>query len=67
MSHVPITNYVGIVRAGKYEEGFWELAMATELSDNLVYDEPWGWMQPPIHALGALTLEQVLYTVLYAY
>ena len=33
--------------------------MAAELSDNLVYDEPWGWMQPPAHALGALMLEQV--------
>lgn len=24
----------------------------------LNYDEPWGWMQPPRHALGALLLEQ---------
>jgi hypothetical protein len=45
--------------AGKYDDGFWELNMAADLSDNLVYDEPWGWMQPPVHALGALTLEQV--------
>jgi hypothetical protein len=45
--------------AGKYDDGFWELNMAADLSDNLVYDEPWGWMQPPLHALGALTLEQV--------
>ena len=27
-------------------------------SDNLVYAEPWAWMQPPRHALGALLLEQ---------
>lgn len=25
---------------------------------NLPYDEPWGWMQPTRHALGALLLEQ---------
>jgi hypothetical protein len=37
--------------------------MAADLSDNLVYDEPWGWMQPPVHALGALNLEQVGYLV----
>ena len=24
----------------------------------LLYDEPWGWMQPTRHALGALLLEQ---------
>lgn len=44
---------------GQYEEAFWELNMAATLSDDLVYDEPWGWMQPPLHALGALSLEQV--------
>ena len=27
-------------------------------SDGLPYDEPWGWMQPTRHALGALLLEQ---------
>ena len=26
--------------------------------DTLRYDEPWGWIQPVRHALGALTLEQ---------
>jgi len=40
------------------EQAFWELEMAAKLSDELVYDEPWGWMQPPGHALGALSLEQ---------
>ncbi len=33
--------------------------MAAQECDDLVYDEPWGWMQPPLHALGALSLEQV--------
>lgn len=32
------------------------LMQAVSLSDRLVYDEPWGWMQPPRHALGALLL-----------
>ena len=41
------------MRTGQYEEAFWELNMAATLSDDLVYDEPWGWMQPPLHALGA--------------
>ena len=26
--------------------------------DRLPYDEPWGWIQPTRHALGALLLEQ---------
>jgi hypothetical protein len=47
------------IMPGKFDEAFWELQMAADLSDNLVYDEPWGWMQPPLHALGALNLEQV--------
>lgn len=44
---------------GDYEMAFESLKIAVELSDNLVYDEPWGWMQPPCHALGGLMLEQV--------
>ncbi|CAN0220162.1 unnamed protein product, partial [Ectocarpus sp. 4 AP-2014] len=28
------------------------------LDTSLVYDEPWGWMVPSRHALGALLLEQ---------
>jgi hypothetical protein len=28
------------------------------LEDTLPYDEPWGWMQPARHALGALLFEQ---------
>ncbi|WP_338682510.1 hypothetical protein QD712_10075 [Streptomyces acidiscabies] len=34
------------------------LERSVELSDNLPYDEPWGWMQPTRHAYGALLLEQ---------
>jgi tetratricopeptide (TPR) repeat protein len=32
------------------------------LSYALPYDEPWGWMQPPSHALGALLAEQGRYS-----
>ena len=35
------------------------LREAIELDDDLNYDEPWGWMQPTRHALGALLLEGV--------
>ena len=31
---------------------------AIRLDDALNYDEPWGWMQPVRHSLGALLLEQ---------
>ena len=31
---------------------------AVRRDDALNYDEPWGWMQPTRHALGALLLEQ---------
>ena len=33
-------------------------ATRSGLEDALAYDEPWGWMQPTRHALGALLLEQ---------
>ena len=45
-------------RAGSYQEAFAHLRRAVELDDGLPYDEPWGWMQPARHALGALLLEQ---------
>jgi len=45
-------------RKGSYEEAFTSLRKAVELDDSLPYDEPWGWMQPARHALGALLLEQ---------
>jgi tetratricopeptide (TPR) repeat protein len=45
-------------RNGSYEAAFAQLRRAVELDDGLPYDEPWGWMQPARHALGALLLEQ---------
>ena len=43
---------------GNYEAAFAHLRKSVELDDNLPYDEPWGWMQPTRHALGALLIEQ---------
>ena len=45
-------------RRGNHDVAFAHLRRSIELDDGLVYDEPWGWMQPPRHALGALLLEQ---------
>jgi len=45
-------------RKAQYDVAFDHLRKAVDLADNLPYDEPWGWMQPPRHALGALLLEQ---------
>jgi len=45
-------------RKGAHDEAFAKLRHAAALSDGLTYDEPWGWMQPVRHALGALLLEQ---------
>jgi tetratricopeptide (TPR) repeat protein len=45
-------------RKGDHDNAFTHLRRSVELSDALPYDEPWGWMQPPRHALGALLLEQ---------
>jgi len=45
-------------RKGNYETAFAHLRRAVELDDALLYDEPWGWIQPSRHALGALLLEQ---------
>ncbi len=43
---------------GDHEAGLAHLRRAVELDDTLPYDEPWGWMQPTRHALGALLLDQ---------
>lgn len=43
---------------GNHETAFRHLYAAVERDDGLPYDEPWGWMQPARHALGALLLEQ---------
>jgi tetratricopeptide (TPR) repeat protein len=45
-------------RRGDFEAAFARLRRSVELDDSLPYDEPWGWMQPTRHALGALLLEQ---------
>jgi tetratricopeptide (TPR) repeat protein len=44
--------------AGNHDLGYTHLREACRLSDNLAYSEPWPWMHPPRHALGALLLEQ---------
>ena len=43
---------------GHADAAFAHLRRAVELDDTLPYDEPWGWMQPARHALGALLLDQ---------
>ena len=45
-------------RKGNHDAAFAHLRRAVELDDALLYDEPWGWIQPSRHALGALLLEQ---------
>jgi tetratricopeptide (TPR) repeat protein len=45
-------------RKGNYDSAFAHLRQSVALDDALPYDEPWGWMQPTRHALGALLLEQ---------
>jgi tetratricopeptide (TPR) repeat protein len=47
-------------RKGNHAVAFAHLRRAVELDDALAYDEPWGWIQPTRHALGALLLEQGL-------
>lgn len=45
-------------RQEHYEVAFNHLREAVRRDDNLAYTEPWAWMHPPRHALGALLLEQ---------
>ena len=45
-------------RRGDFKAAFAHLRKSVDLEDNLAYNEPWGWMQPTRHALGALLLEQ---------
>ena len=42
----------------EHDACFARLRAAIALEDDLPYDEPWRWMQPIRHALGALLLEQ---------
>src|SRR5262245_3623143 len=45
-------------RRGNHDAAFGLLRDAVAKDEALHYDEPWGWFQPPSHALGALLLEQ---------
>ncbi len=65
---VPCQDILGVAREvlageiayhrGAHEVAFAHLRQAVINEDNLPYDEPWGWMMPSRHALGALLLEQ---------
>ena len=48
-------------RKANYDQAFRYLRLAVEGDDSLRYDEPWGWMMPVRHALGALLTEQGKY------
>jgi tetratricopeptide (TPR) repeat protein len=48
-------------RRGATEDAFRLLREAVALDQELNYDEPWGWMEPARHALGALLTEQGRY------
>ena len=43
---------------GNYEVAYEHLRESVRRDDNLEYIEPWAWMHPPRHALGALLSEQ---------
>lgn len=45
-------------RKRNYARAFAALRRAVERDDALNYTEPWAWMHPPRHALGALLAEQ---------
>ena len=45
-------------RKGNFEAAYANLRLSVAREDALPYDEPWGWMQPTRHALGALLYEQ---------
>tara|TARA_B100000676_G_C18088917_1_gene857676 strand:- start:2536 stop:4266 length:1731 start_codon:yes stop_codon:yes gene_type:complete len=45
-------------RRENYDAAFAHLRIAVRRDDNLNYTEPWAWMHPPRHALGALLIEQ---------
>jgi tetratricopeptide (TPR) repeat protein len=48
-------------RKGNYSEAFALLRESVERQDGLMFDEPWGKMQPIRHALGGLLCEQGYY------
>jgi tetratricopeptide (TPR) repeat protein len=45
-------------RKGNYDHAFELLREAVKRDVSLHYDEPWGWMMPVAHSLGALLLDQ---------
>ena len=45
-------------RKRNHERAFEALRLAVERDDNLNFTEPWAWMHPPRHALGALLAQQ---------
>ncbi|KAI9034598.1 hypothetical protein DFJ74DRAFT_763182 [Hyaloraphidium curvatum] len=45
-----------LFREGRHDECFERIRKAVRLDDALPYMEPWGWMVPARHALGALLL-----------
>lgn len=49
-------------KSGQTEEGLEHLRAAVRLDDGMLYDEPWGWMQPARHALGALLMDAGQYS-----
>lgn len=49
-------------RKGNHDRAFALLREAVVLDEKLNYDEPWGWMEPARHALGALLTEQGRYS-----
>ncbi len=44
-------------KSGDVAAGLDHLRRSVTLDDALLYDEPWGWMQPTRHALGALLMD----------
>ena len=45
-------------RRGNYDKAFALLRDAVKRDEALHYDEPWGWMMPVSHSLGALLLDR---------
>lgn len=48
-------------RKRNFDRAFASLRLAVARDDALNYTEPWAWMHPPRHALGALLAEQGMY------
>lgn len=46
---------------GNFDDAFAHLREAVRRDDSLEYIEPWAWMHPPRHALGALLAERGCY------